>query len=115
MTVPVHGVLGEYVAENQQTGTTYTLVAADQCLLIVCTNGSAITVTVPTNASLALPRGWNCSIMQGGAGQVTIAGSGITFQSTPGLKLRAQYSTAWLTKRHVSGDNTWLVTGDLAA
>lgn len=112
MGIKYYATVQEYVVENNQTGTSYTIVEDDQCKLITLSNASAITLTIPTNATLALPKGWSASIVQIGAGQVTVAGSGITFQSTPGLKLRAQYSTAWLVKR---ATDTWLVTGDLAA
>ncbi len=98
---------------NQQSGTTYTTVLTDRDTLIECSNASAITVTVPPNSSVAYPIGTSIDILQTGAGQVTIAaGSGVTVNSTPGLKLRAQWSSATLFKR---GTDTWVVMGDLSA
>lgn len=112
MGIPVYTIFREYIWFNEQTGTTYTIVDDDMCKYVRCTNGSAITLTIPTNATLALPVGWNCVIKQGGAGQVTIAGSGITFEATPGLKIRAQHGSATIVKR---ATDTWCVDGDLAA
>ena len=54
---------------NDQTGTTYTLVAADNGKVVTLNNGSAITVTIPTS----LGDGFNCLLVQKGDGQVTIA------------------------------------------
>lgn len=98
---------------NAQTGTTYTPVLADADKLVTLSNGAAITLTVPTNASVAYPTGTRIDFAQIGAGQVTFVGdSGVTVSSTPTLKLRAQYSGATLVK---TGTNTWLLFGDLAA
>ncbi len=97
---------------NAQTGTSYTLALTDHTKLITLSNASAITLTVPPNSSVAFPVGSVIDLAQIGAGQVTVAqGSGVTINSTPGLKLRAQYSGATLRKR---ATNTWLLFGDLA-
>lgn len=66
------------VINNAQTGTTYTLQASDNTKTIVLTNAAAITVTIPTG----LPTGFNCLLIQGGAGAVTpTAGSGVTLSN----------------------------------
>lgn len=97
---------------NAQTGTSYTLALTDHTKLITLSNASAITLTVPPNSSVAFAVGSVIDLAQIGAGQVTVAqGSGVTINSTPGLKLRAQYSGATLRKR---ATNTWLLFGDLA-
>ena len=98
---------------NAQTGTTYTLVASDKNKLVTLSNASSITLTVPTNASVAYSTGSIINIQQIGAGQVTVAGAGgVTVTSTPGLKLRAQYSAASLIK---TGTDSWTLIGDLSA
>jgi hypothetical protein len=61
-------------ALSPQTGTTYTLTLADNGKIITMNNAAAITLTVPAT----LGAGFNCMIVQTGAGQVTIAGSGTT-------------------------------------
>lgn len=104
------------LAINAQTGTTYTLVAGDAQKLVTLSNGSAITLTIASNATQALPVGTQITISQFGAGQVTVVGAvspnPVTVNATPGLKLRTQYSTATLIQ--VSTDN-WLMVGDLSA
>ena len=76
-------------------------------------SASAITLTVPTNATVAWPVGTSIDILQTGAGQVTVAGAGgVTVNATPGLKLRAQWSSATLIKR---ATDTWVLVGDLSA
>jgi len=98
---------------NAQTVTAYTLVLADQGGLVTMTNASANTLTVPPNSSVAFATGTTLIIAALGAGQTTLtAGVGVTIVSTPGLKLRAQYSAATLVK---TATNTWLAIGDLSA
>ena len=98
-------------ALNAQTGTTYTFVLGDRGKLVTTSNGSAQTITVPPNSSVAFAVGTSIMLAQVGSAQATIAaGSGVTLRYTPGLKLRAQYSSATLTK--IATDE-WLVTGDL--
>jgi len=108
-------ITGNVIAQsaiNAQTGTTYTTVIGDASKLVTLSNASAITVTIPPNSSVAYPVGTKIDFAQIGAGQVTIAaGSGVTVNSTPTLKFRAQYSGATCIK---TATNTWLLVGDLA-
>lgn len=110
--------VNKYVASiptltNAQTGTTYTLVLGDAGKIIEVDNASSITVTIPTNASVAYPVGTQITILQTGAGQITVSGpSGGTLNATPGTKLRAQWSSATLLKR---ATDTWVLIGDLTA
>jgi hypothetical protein len=100
-------------ATNAQSGTTYTLVLADAGKIVEVGNASAITVTIPTNASVAYPVGTQITLLQTGAGQITVSGpSGGTLNATPGTKLRAQWSSATLLKR---ATDTWVLIGDLTA
>jgi hypothetical protein len=81
--------------------------------LIEMGSASAMTLTIPLNSAVAFPVGTSIDILQTSTGQVTIAGdTGVTVNSTPGLKLRTQWSTATLFKR---ATNTWVVYGDLTA
>lgn len=106
--------LNETLPFNAQTGTTYTPVASDAGDVVTLTNGSAITVTVPTNASVAFPIGTQITFAQMGAGKVTFAGAvGVTVYSADSfLSLRTQYSSGTLIK---TATNTWLLIGDIAA
>lgn len=98
---------------NAQTGTTYTLALTDAGKRVTLSNASAITLTVDTNANVAFPVGTIIDLLQIGAGQVTVAAAGgVTINSTPTLKARAQHSGLQLWKQ---ATNTWWLTGDLAA
>lgn len=95
---------------NAQTGTTYTLVSGDLNKLVTLNNASAITLTVPNGV---FSTGQQINLQQIGAGQVTVASDGTTtITSTPGLKLRDQYSAATLI---CTGTNTFTLVGDLSA
>ena len=82
--------------------------------LIEMGSGSALTLTIPTDATLDFPIGTSIDILQTGAGQVTIApvSGTVTVNATPGLKLRTTWSSCTLFKRAA---NTWVVYGDLTA
>ena len=98
---------------NAQTGTTYTLALTDAHDLVTLSNASAITLTVPTNASVAFTIGDQVNLLQLGAGQVTVSGSGVTFRSEgTKLKLKGQYAMATLVKIDT---DTWVLVGNTAA
>lgn len=104
---------GNQSVENAQTGTTYTLVLGDAGKMVTLTNASAITLTVPTNASVAFPVNTRIDLLQYGAGQVTVGGAGVTIYSSGSkLKLTGQYSGATLWKK---ATDTWVLIGDLSA
>jgi hypothetical protein len=102
------------LAFNAQTGTTYTLVAADAAnKWVTASNASAITITVPPSVFTA---GNTINVQQIGAGQVTFAqGAGVTITSTGGSasapKLRLQYSACTIV---CTASNTFTIVGDLA-
>ena len=62
--------------------------------------------------SVAFPTGSSITLVQTGAGQVTIGGAGATINGTPGLKLRTQWSVATIVKR---ATDSWVAFGDLAS
>jgi hypothetical protein len=97
-----------------QKTASYTLSAlTERDSMIEVSSGSATTVTIPANSSVAYPIGTSIDVLQTSTGQVTIAaGAGVTVNATPGLKLRTQWSSATLFKR---AENTWVVYGDLTA
>jgi len=55
-----------------EAGTSRTLSNADNGKVIYCTSGSAVTISCPDGLSV----GFNATIIQGGAGKVTLAASG---------------------------------------
>jgi hypothetical protein len=98
---------------NAQTGTTYTLVAADASYkLVTASNALGITVTIPPSVFTA---GDVVNLQQIGVGQVTFAqGAGVTITSTGATatapKLTAQYSACSII---CTASNTFTVIGDL--
>jgi hypothetical protein len=106
--------LNEVIPLNAQTGTTYTLAVGDAGQLVTLSNASAITLTVPTNASVPFAIGTQITITQANSGEVTIAGAvGVTVNSADGdLKLRTQWSAATLIKTNT---NSWILIGDIKA
>lgn len=98
---------------DAETGTTYTLVAANLNQLVTLNNSSAITVTVPPSVFSA---GDQIHCQQIGTGQVSFAqGAGVTITSTGATasapKLRARYSACTII---CTASNTFTVVGDLA-
>lgn len=101
------------ITGNNQTGTTYTLVLADQGKVVEGNNASAITFTIPPNSSVAYPVGAVVELFQQGAGQITVAaGAGVTLRSPGGrTKLAGQYSSASLRQR---ATDEWCLEGDIS-
>lgn len=98
------------------TANAYTLATnlSDAGKFLELSNSVAMTLTVPNESTANYPVGTQITLVQTGAGQVTVSGAGgVTVNGTPGLKTRAQWSLAVLTKRSTA--NTWLLTGDLVA
>ena len=92
----------------------YTLSAAsERDSLIEVNSTDPVTITIPTNSAVAYPIGTTLDILGINTGLITIEGdSGVTVNSTPGLKLRTQWSSCTLFKR---AENSWVVYGDLKA
>jgi hypothetical protein len=60
------------------SATTYTLLLTDLGLTLLFTNAAGCTVTIPANASVPFPLGWNVELAQVNAGAVTVGvGTGI--------------------------------------
>jgi hypothetical protein len=96
----------------QQTAS-YTLVLSDKDKMVEMNVSSANNLTVPPDSTANFAIGSQITILQTGTGQTTIvAGSGVTVNATPGLKLRARWSSVTLIKRAA---NTWVALGDLQA
>lgn len=93
---------------NAQSGTTYTLVLADgkpgsSTSGVSMTNAAAMTLTVPTNASVAFPTGWMIPILNLGAAALTIAPAGGVTLNAPNLTLGVNASGVL----HKTATNTW--------
>jgi hypothetical protein len=107
----INGLLRNYNVYNTQTSS-YTLVLADASKIVEMNVGSANTVTVPTNSSVAFPIGTEITVMQYGAGNTTIvAASGVTFRSKDfSTRIGDQYTGATLIKRDT---NEWYLIGNI--
>lgn len=109
LTSPVITTPKTTIGFNAQTGTSYTLTAADRDKLVTLSNASANTVTIPNGVFSA---GDSINIQQIGVGQTTIANDGTTTFTGTGTKLRLRYSAATII---CTGTNTFTVVGDLTA
>ena len=95
---------GYYIGRgnNTQTGS-YTTVLTDAGKVITMSNGSATTVTIPANASVAYVIGTRINILNLGAGACTpTAGAGVTIAGT--ITALATNGSASLVK---TATNTW--------
>jgi hypothetical protein len=91
---------------NAQTGTSYTLVLTDAGKQVTMTNASASTLTVPPNSSVAFDVGVVITVVQMGAGAVTLtAGAGVTINSLATSLAMSQYQVATLVKQ---ATNVWI-------
>lgn len=97
------------LVSNMQTGTSFTPLLPDAGKMIELNNASAVSFSIATNAFVPFPLGTTLEIVQMGAGQVTVSGSGVTFRSRNGLKTAGQYAVIRLWKQST---NTWVVSGD---
>ncbi len=97
---------------NNQTGTTYTFALTDSGAYCRFSNSSAVTVTVPAYASVAIPVGAQIDVAQSGTGKVTFAAaSGVTINSANGNKsLASRYAGATFIKVTT---NEWDLIGSL--
>ena len=123
LTTPILGVAsassiavtGNVVSHinSSSTAANYSLVLADDGTIVEVNSGSDVTVTVPLDSSVNFTIGTQIIILRVGSGNVTVSGAGgVTVNSTPGNKLRAQWSSAALIKRAA---NTWVLLGDLSS
>lgn len=93
---------------NDQTGTSYTLTSADNGKIITLNNAGAITLYVPYFFV-----GFNCMVLQKGAGQVTLAINGTTtniYNRYNFTKTAGQYSILTLVCMEA---NKYVASGDM--
>lgn len=98
---------------NAQTGTTYTLALTDAAKMVTLTNGSAITLSINTDANVNFAIGTQILLYQGGAGQITVAA---TTPATTTIRAQAskvksagQYAILCVMKMAA---NEWVVFGN---
>lgn len=103
---------------NAQTGTTYTLASTDQYqVLVVTSNAGTKTVSIPTDATYAFPNGTAITILNTGAGLLTVNAvtSGTTTVTSagaaPAAPTIAQYKSCVAIK---ISTNAWTIVGAIA-
>ncbi len=108
ITLPTTGTIATIAANvNAQTGTSYTLQDSDNGKVITLNNSSAITLTVPSGLSA----GFNCLVVQLGAGPITFTASGTTiYNRSSQTKTAGQYAIATLVSYTT---NTFITSGDM--
>lgn len=99
-----------YVSTRVVSATTDTLQLSDAGNRVRYTSASPVTVTVPTNASVAFTTGTVIELNQGGAGQVTLSpAAGVTVNDPDGhTKTAKQYASISLI---YEGADTWTLGG----
>ena len=101
------------VLVNAQTSSVsaYTAVLTDANQLVTMSDASASTFTVPPNSGVAFPVGTTLTVIQFGAGQITLtAGVGVTIDNPSSLTTRTQNSTVAVVQ---VAANVWVAGGDL--
>lgn len=103
---------------NSQSGATYTLASTDQYqVLVITTNAGTKTVSIPTDVTYAFPTGTAITILNTGAGLLTINAvtPGTTTVTSAGAVSAsptvAQYKSAVAIK---TATNAWTVVGSIA-
>lgn len=94
-----------FTANITTVSANYSLTAADNGKVIQSTSASAITITIPTG----LPTGFNCTVVQMGAGQITF--SGTYFNRGNFNKTASQYAIVSIL--HM-GSNNIIVSGEMS-
>lgn len=92
----------------------YTAVAADNRRKIVFTSATGVTLTLPNS----LPAGWECGIIQMGAGQVTVAAAagGALLSRGSLTKTAGQYAQAYVVVTSNTGTAAQVcLGGDISA
>ena len=103
----------QYIPQNVQSGTTYTLALTDGGGHVYCTNTSAVTITVPANGSVAFPIGTSITIVNdNGTSAMSIAITTDTMilanAGTTGTRTLAIYGVATLLK---VTSTRWIISG----
>jgi len=100
------------IVATTQSGTTYTLDLSDVFSMVLLSNAALVTVTVPTNASVAFPVGTQIALQSTGAGGVTLTTTSLTLNGSSPNTTIAQNEVMVLEK---TGTDTWSVLGGTSA
>lgn len=99
-------------AERLSFASSKTVTLSDAGTLQQVNGTSAVTVTIPTNASVAFPIGTEIEILRNGTGDVTIAAaSGVTITCSETARTIADQYTSVVLKK--LGTDSWLLQGNV--
>jgi hypothetical protein len=105
---------GVVLPARSSEATARTLALADANKFLDSSSASAITFTIPLNATVAFPLNTEIAFSAAGAGQVTVAGTGgVTLQIPSGLTARTRIQYSVIRVKKIATD-TWRVFGDLS-
>jgi len=99
-----------YSATMHTMSSNYNLTASDNGKIIVMDNGAGRTITIPSG----LVAGFNCLVVQKGAGQVTIAAAGGVTLSNRSSQTKTAGQHAIVTLVHIGGE-VYILSGDTGA
>jgi hypothetical protein len=104
------GKLSRFSATTVVATGSRNLAQSDNGASIVSTAASAITLTIPTGLAI----GFNCTVVQKGAGQVTIgSGTGVTAYAPDGAKSAKQW--AMMSALNTGTANEYVIGGNVTA
>lgn len=96
------------------SSTARTLSIADHKQKIMFTNGAAVTITLPEDATETLPAGFTCELIREGAGTNTLAVEGTdTLNTVAGNTGIAQHGHVTVLLEDGADPHTWKAWGDL--
>ena len=111
-SLTVSGGLVAPLQITENTNTTYTFVAGDAGKLVTSNNGSAQTITVPTNSSVPFDVGTTITVIGIGAGKVTFTSSATLNSKDSEKAIDGQHASVTLIK---TATDTWQLIGALQA
>mgnify|MGYP003333521627 FL=1 len=102
------GASSSLISPSLLTTSTYTLTDSDNGKNISINNANGATLVIPSGLQV----GFNCSIIQRGAGQITIQGAGTTLLSRNNFsKTAGQYAVVSVISTE---NNTFILSGDIS-
>jgi hypothetical protein len=100
----------ELTRVKQVATDTYSLTAADNNTILICTNAVSCTITMPNFTIEPMPIGFICHAHQDAAGTVElVAASGVSTRAAIGLKTRVLYSSLSIIYQ---AQNVYKIIGD---
>jgi hypothetical protein len=113
--VAAYGSPGAVMALNTQSGTAYSLTAADSGRIVECANSDTITLTLPNHLGV----GFACKVVQTGAGIISFSNaSGALFHNRLGhYKTAGQFAecSLYVTENNDGSSAVYVLTGDTQA